>query len=84
MIQSHFQDLRRRKALDEQRDLSLRTVAKETGLSLDTVRRVNSGNIDKVYLSPLDTLGKYFKVQSIAELIEIIPEGHSTNSDGSK
>ena len=74
MIRSHFQDLRRKKALEERRDISLRTVAKETGLALGTVQRVNSGHIDKVYLSTLETLCRYFGVQSISELIEYVAE----------
>ncbi len=72
MIKSQFEDLRRKKALKERRDLSLRTIAKETGLALNTVQRVNNGNIDKVYLSTLNTLCAYFKVNSISELVEFV------------
>ncbi|HEY0074975.1 MAG TPA: helix-turn-helix transcriptional regulator [Abditibacteriaceae bacterium] len=60
MIKSNFEDLRRKKAFEEKRKLTLRTIADETGLSLGTVHRVSSGEIEKVYLSTIDTLCAYF------------------------
>ncbi len=69
-MKSHFQDLRRRKAFEEQRDLPLRTIASETGLALATIHRVSSGKIDGVRLATLDTLCAYFSVSSISDLIE--------------
>jgi DNA-binding Xre family transcriptional regulator len=74
MIYSHFQDLRRRKALEEKRDISLRNIAEETGLAFTTIQRFSSGKIEKVHLSTLNVLCKYFGIQSIGELIEYVPE----------
>jgi DNA-binding Xre family transcriptional regulator len=74
MILSKFQDLRRRKAFEEKRDLPLRTIAAESGLSLATVQRISSGNVERVSLPTLNVLCRYFGVQSISELIEYVPE----------
>ncbi|BCM90572.1 hypothetical protein IAD21_02426 [Abditibacteriota bacterium] len=70
MIESRFQDLRRRKAFEEKRNLPLRTIAEETGLALATVQRIASGKMGAVHMATLDTLCRYFKCQSLAELIE--------------
>lgn len=75
MFVSHFEVLRRTKALKENRDISLRRVAAESGLSLATIQRVKSGNMERLYLSTLDTLCRYFAVKSVSELIEYRPEG---------
>ena len=69
-IQTHFQDLRRRKAFEEKRDLSLRTIAEETGLALATVQRVSVGKVEGVRVATLGVLCRYFAVSSISELIE--------------
>jgi DNA-binding Xre family transcriptional regulator len=79
MIYSHFQDLRRKKAFNEKRDISLRTIAEETGLAFTTVQRVSSGKIEKVHLSTLETLCKYFGVESIVELIEYVPDDQQSS-----
>ena len=76
VVESRFHELRRRKALEEGRDISLRTVARETELALATVQRVASTDKDKVAgvrLSTLNALCDYFKVNSISELIEYKP-----------
>lgn len=73
VIQSHFNDLRRKKGLEEKRDISLRTVARETKLALGTVQRMASETDEGfagVRISTLETLCKYFGVSSIADLIE--------------
>lgn len=67
---SHFERLRRTKALEESRDISLRTVAKESGLSLATIQRVRNGNMERVYLSTLEALCRYFRVKNVGDLIE--------------
>jgi DNA-binding Xre family transcriptional regulator len=74
MLKSKFDTLRRRKALSENRDLSIRTVAAESGLAVGTIQRVRSGDAGKVNLSTVETLCRYFAVSSIAEVIEYIPE----------
>jgi DNA-binding Xre family transcriptional regulator len=70
MIETNFQDLRRKKSFEEKRDLPLRTIAAETGLALATVHRFSSGKIDGVRLDTLDKLCRYFGVRSVADLIE--------------
>lgn len=74
MIRSHFQTLRRRKAAEENRNLTLRTIAQETGLAVGTVHRVSQDKLDRVNVTTLDALCRYFKVQSISELIEYLPD----------
>jgi DNA-binding Xre family transcriptional regulator len=73
VIYSHFNDLRRRKAATEGRDISIRTVAKETKLAQATVQRLASPKAEGfagVRISTLETLCDYFNVASISELIE--------------
>ena len=75
MMLSHFEDLRRLKAFRERRDLPIRTISEETGLSQGTILRVKNLKMERVYLSTLETLCHYFGVQSIAELMEYVPDG---------
>jgi len=75
MLISHFEDLRRLKAFREKRDLPIRTIAEETGLSQGTILRVKNIKMARVYFSTLETLCRYFAVQSISELIEYAPNG---------
>lgn len=70
MIKLKFAELKRQKALREGRDLTLRTIAAETGLAVDTVHRLNKGETGRVYLSTLDTLCKYFGVKEVGELLD--------------
>jgi DNA-binding Xre family transcriptional regulator len=74
MFRSNFEDLRRHKAAREQRDIPLQTVAAESGLSIATVHRVKKGVLTGMSLSTIDALCRYFKVTSVAELIEYVPE----------
>ena len=74
MIKSHFQDLRRRKAFQEGRNLPLRTIADETKLSLTTVQRISSGDMKGIRLTTLDTLCDYFGVESLSDLVEYVRE----------
>ena len=74
MIRSHFEDLRRRKEYLENRDLPIRVVAEETGLSQSTVMRIKNVSMDMVFMSALETLCSYFDVKSLSELIEYEPE----------
>lgn len=73
MIVSKVDDLRRKKAFEEKRDISLRTMAKETNLAVGTVQRLVKGDVERVYLSTLNTLCEYFGVREIGELIEYVP-----------
>ncbi len=74
MIRSHFDRLRREKGLRENRDLSIRTVAAETGLSFNTIQRVRRQQLQRVYASTLDTLCRYFAVASLCDLVEYTPD----------
>jgi DNA-binding Xre family transcriptional regulator len=84
MIRSKFDRLRREKAATENRDISLRTVATETGLALGTVLRLNKGQVERVYLTTLDTLCKYFQLQEIGQLIEYIPDEEKGDTVGAE
>ncbi len=70
MIVSKFDLLRRQKAFEERRDLSLRTVAEESGLALGTIQRMNNGDISKIHITTVNALCRYFKLKSVSELIE--------------
>lgn len=70
MLTSRFDDLRRRKAYREGRDLTLRTVAAESGLALTTIIKVKRGDLSKLHVSTLESLCDYFDVKSIADLVE--------------
>ena len=74
MMRSHFEQLRRRKAFVEQRDLTIRTIAEETGLSQGALLRVKNLKMERVYLSTLERLCRYFSVESLSELIEFVRE----------
>ena len=73
MLRSHFDDLRRLKEHRERRDLTIRTIAEESGLSQGAILRVKNLKMERVYLSTLETLCEYFNVQSLSELIEYVP-----------
>ncbi len=81
MICSRFDDLRREKSYKEKRNLSLRTIAQETGLAVGTVQRLNNGDMERVYLSTLDTLCGYFGLKEVGELIEYVPGGDAASSE---
>ena len=74
MIRSKVADLRRKKAFDEKRDLSVRTMAQETGLAVGTVQRLVKGDTERVYLSTLNTLCHYFGVKHIGDILEFVPD----------
>jgi DNA-binding Xre family transcriptional regulator len=81
MMRSHFEQLRRRKAFVEQRDLPIRTIAEETGLSQGAILRVKNLKMERVYLSTLERLCRYFAVGSLSELIEYVDADTDANSD---
>lgn len=74
MFKSNFDELRRRKSYIEKRDLPLRVIAEEAGLSFATVQRVNKGDIGNMSLSTLDSLCRFFGVKSLSELVEYAPD----------
>lgn len=73
-ITSHFDRLRRAKAHHENRDLPLRVIAEETGLSVNTLQRVRRNQMERVYLSTIETLCRYFGASRIDDLIELKAE----------
>ena len=74
MITLRFAELKRQKALREGRDLTLRKIASETGLGLNTIHRLNKGEAGRVYLSTLDVLCGYFGIAEVGELLEYKPD----------
>jgi DNA-binding Xre family transcriptional regulator len=85
MIRSFFEDLRRHKAYQERRNLPIRIISEETGLSQGAILRLKNGNFARVSLSTLERLCRYFGVQSLSELIEFIPdEKQESTADGPK
>ena len=73
MFRTNFAHVVRQREYEWKRHLSLRTIAKETGLSINTVARVSRGQIEKVHLATIEILCRYFRLTSIADLIEIDP-----------
>lgn len=70
VIYSHFNELRRKKAVAENRDISIRAVARETELALTTLQRVaDSKKVGGVRVSTLEALCRYFGV-GVGDLIE--------------
>ena|SRR6185437_13178815 len=74
MIRSYFEDLRRHKAYQEKRDLPIRTISQETGLSQGAILRLKNANFERVHLSTLERLCHYFGVKSFCDLIEYVPD----------
>ena len=74
MIILKFGELKRQKALRDGRDLTLRKIAADTGLALNTVHRLNKGEGDRVYLSTLNVLCGYFGVSEVGDLLEYAPD----------
>lgn len=82
MMRSHFEQLRRHKVYVEQRDLPIRIIAEETGLSQGAILRVKNLKMERVYLSTLERLCRYFDVKSLAELIEFVPDDGAGGGEG--
>ena len=74
VIHTNFEDLRRAKAYREKRDLTLRTIATESGLSINTVQRIRNNTASNFDRKTLEVLCRYFAVKSISELIEYTTE----------
>src|SRR5437588_12459533 len=85
MIRSHFDDLRRGKAYHERRNLPIRTISEETGLSQGAILRVKNVTMERISLSTLETLCRYFAVTTLSELIEYAPgENHHERAQPKK
>lgn len=78
MLISKFDTLRRKKAYEEGRDLPLRTVSAETGLSFATLQRFSKSKISAVSGTTLEILCAYFDVKSISELVEYVKDAPAT------
>ena len=74
MFQSFFDDLRRHKAFREKRNLPIRVISKETGLSQGAIIRLKNCKFERVHLSTLEKLCRYFEVTSLSDLIQFVPE----------
>jgi len=74
LITSHFEDLRRRKEYLERRDLPIRKISEETGLSQGAILRVKNVTMERISLSTLESLCRYFEVKSLSDLIEYVPD----------
>lgn len=74
MIASHFENLRRRKEYLEKRDLPIRKISEETGLSQGAILRVKNATMERISLSTLEALCEYFNVKSLSDLIEYVPD----------
>ena len=74
MLKSHFDELRRRKACAENRNLPIRTIAQETQLAITTIQRVKTGSLNGTQLSTVEKLCQYFQADSISDLIEFVPD----------
>ena len=74
MVRSLFEDLRRHKEFREKRDLPIRTISEETGLSQGAILRVKNATMARISLSTLETLCRYFGVKSLCDLIEYVPD----------
>ena len=74
MVICHFSRLRREKALRENRDISLRKLAIECGLSMPTIQRLGRNDVDGVYLSTLNILCNYFDLKEMGQLLEFVPD----------
>jgi transcriptional regulator with XRE-family HTH domain len=81
MIQSFFGDLRREKEYREKRDLPIRTIAQETGLSQGAILRVKNMTMERVSLTTLETLCRYFRVTSLCQLVDHMPDERDTPGD---
>ena len=73
-MRSHFEDLRRRKEFHERRDLSIRTIAEETGLSQGAILRVKNVTMERISLTTLERLCRYFNLKSLCDLLEYGPD----------
>ena len=74
MILTHFEDLRRFKEYVERRDLPIRKISEETGLSQGAILRVKNATMARISLTTLERLCRYFEVKSLSDLIEYVPE----------
>jgi DNA-binding Xre family transcriptional regulator len=84
LLRSAFDKLRRAKAARENREISLRTVAAETGLAFNTLQRVRKASLERVQAATLDKLCRYFRVKSLCDLVEYHPDDKRENGRPAK
>lgn len=77
MFLSHFENQRRHKEYIEKRDLTIRKIAEETGLSQGAILRVKNATMERISLTTLEALCRYFNVSSLCDLIEYVPSPES-------
>ena len=73
MIKSNFEKLRRKKSYEENRDLTVRTMAAESNLSLSTIVKWKAEAPVRIDVETLNSLCKYFDCQ-VGDLIEYVAE----------
>ena len=78
MLKSNYDHLRRRKEFKEGRDLTLKVVAAETGVSVSTLQRVKKSEIRNITVEVLDKLCGYFEAKTLCELLEYVPDPPET------
>lgn len=79
MFISHYDKLRRQKEARENRDLTVRVVAEETGLSSATINKMKSSEVHGITLTSLGKLCEYFGVKSVSHLVEWQPDAAKTS-----
>lgn len=70
---THFQQLRRKREIAENRDISLMEIAETTKISYSTLQRFAT-KPESVNVSTVGELCAYFNVKSVADLIEWKPD----------
>lgn len=76
---THFDKLRRKLALAENRDISIREVSRKTGIAYTTLRRF-ADRPDTVTMATLAALCDFFGVRTLTELIEWKPDPPAAGS----
>lgn len=73
MIRSRLKRLRLDKEESENRKLTYKVITQETGLSEGVIVRLMSAQIDRVDMTTLDALCRYFGC-SVCDLLEYVPD----------
>ena len=69
IIRSNFEKLRHKKAFEEDHDLSVRSIAKESGLSDSTIQSMKSEELGRIDGKIINALCNYFGYD-VGELVE--------------
>lgn len=73
MIRSDFERLRRRKSYEENRTLTIRTMAEETGLAKDTLQKIKANHPARFDATTIDALCRYFNC-TVGDLLVYEPD----------